>query len=239
MPNRVSTLFLANHPPALYLTIPLKIQVFNLTSPGQGVISQKHSNFQIRNFISETSKMFSQKPGDVQKPLLKLLHFCLGPKFFFSLAFLLQYYLSSVPTMELSERLVQVKSTAKEEELPEYTPDDIIFLFGDVIRPVRLILNYNDPTEYHVLCPPVAPMSDILKLTENPSWVGTHMKLGLHKPQTSILRNANKLLQDKALEEGEEYEYIPIKPLNPTGSGVHSTPKKEEILLLQMPWQIS
>ena len=40
---------------------------------------------------------------------------------------------------------------------------------------------------------------------ENPSWVGTHMKLGLHKPQTSILQNVSKLLQDKALEEGEEY----------------------------------
>ena len=47
--------------------------------------------------------------------------------------------------MELSERLVQVKSTAKEEDLPEYTPDDIVFLFGDVIRPVGLILNHNDP----------------------------------------------------------------------------------------------
>ena len=53
---------------------------------------------------------------------------------------------------------------------------------------------------------PAAPMSNIYKLSENPSWVGTHMKLGLHKPQTSILQIANKLLQDKALEEGEEYE---------------------------------
>ena len=130
--------------------------------------------------------------------------------------------------MELSERLVQVKSTAKEEELLEYTPDDIVFLFGDVIRPVGLILNHNDPIECHVLFPPAAPMSDIFKLTENPSWVGTHMKLGLHKPQSGILQIVNKLLQDKALEEGEEYEYIPIKPLDPTGSGIHSTPKKGE-----------
>ena len=69
--------------------------------------------------------------------------------------------------MELSERLVQVKSTAKEEELPEYTPDDIVFLFRYVIRPVGLILNHNDPTECHVLFPSAAPMSDIFKLTEN------------------------------------------------------------------------
>ena len=126
--------------------------------------------------------------------------------------------------MELSERLMHVKCTAKEEELPEYTPDDIVFVFVDVIRPVGLILNHNDPTEYHVLFPPAAPMSDIFNLMENPSWVGTHMKLGLHIPQSSILQIVNKLLQDKALEEGEEYEYIPIKLLETRGSRTHSTP---------------
>ena len=89
---------------------------------------------------------------------------------FFSLTFLLQYYLSSVSTMELSERLVQVKSTAKEEDLPEYTPDDIVFLFGDVIRPVGLILNHNDPTECHVLFPPAAPMQDIFNLRTDLGW---------------------------------------------------------------------
>ena len=123
---------------------------------------------------------------------------------------------------------MQVKSTAKEEELPDYTPHDIMFLFGHVIRPVGLILNHNDPTECHVLFLPAAPMSDIFTSTENPSWVGTDMKLGLYKPQSGILQTVNKLLQDKALEVGEEYEYIPIKPLDPKGSGVHSTPKKGE-----------
>ena len=125
--------------------------------------------------------------------------------------------------MELIERLVQVKSTSKEEDLPEYTPDDIVFLFGDVIRPVGLILNHNDTTECHVLFFPAAPMADIFNLIENPSWVGTHMKLGLYKPQASIFQIVSKLLQDKALEEGEEYEYIFIKPMDPTGSGTHST----------------
>ena len=71
-------------------------------------------------------------------------------------------------------------------------------------------------------------MSDIFKLTENPSLVGTHMRLGLPKPQTGILQIVNKFLQDKAPEEGEEYEYIPIKSLDPTGSGVNSTPEKGE-----------
>ena len=140
--------------------------------------------------------------------------------------------------MELSEKLVQVKSTAKEEELPEYTPDDIVFLSGDVIRPLGLILNHNGPTECHVLFPPAAPMQDIFNLIENPSWVGTHMKLGLHKPQASIFQIVSKLLQDKALEKGGEYEYIPIKPLDLRGSGTYSTPKKGKILLLLMSWQI-
>ena len=138
--------------------------------------------------------------------------------------------------MELSERLVQVKSTAKEEDLPQYTPDDTVFLSGDVIRPVGLILNHNYPTECHVLFPPAAPMLDIFNLIENPSWMGTHMKLGLHKPQASIFQIGSKLLQDKALEEGEEYEYIPFKSWDPRGSGTHSTPKKGKILLLLMPW---
>ena len=40
-----------------------------------------------------------------------------------------------------------------------------------------------------------------------------------------------KLLANKALEEGEEYEYIPIEPLDPRGAGgagKHSTPKRGE-----------
>ena len=72
--------------------------------------------------------------------------------------------------MELCERLVQVKSSAKlEEEVPSYSPDDIVFLFGDVVRPVGLILNHSDPTECNVLLPPAAPMQDILNLVETPS----------------------------------------------------------------------
>ena len=68
----------------------------------------------------------------------------------------------------------------------------------------------------------------LFNLIENPSWVGTHMKLGLHRPQASLFQILNKLLQDKAPEKGEEYEYTPIKPLDPRGSGMHSTPKKGE-----------
>ena len=93
--------------------------------------------------------------------------------------------------MQLSERLVQVKSTAKEvEDLPEYSPGDIVFLFRHVIRPVGLILNHNDPTECYVLFPPAAPMQDIFNLSETPSWVGAHMQLGLCRPQASVFPNS-------------------------------------------------
>ena len=37
-----------------------------------------------------------------------------------------------------------------------------------------------------------------------------------------------KLLEDKALEEGEEYEYIPMQELEVKGSAHFSTPKKGE-----------
>ena len=39
-----------------------------------------------------------------------------------------------------------------------------------------------------------------------------------------------RLLEDKALEEGEEFEFIPMEPLEPKGAGgpdTHSTPKKK------------
>ena len=72
-------------------------------------------------------------------------------------------------TMELSERLIQIKSTAKhEKEFPSFTQDDIVFLFGDVARPLGLILNNNDPLECYVLFPSATPMQEIVKLTENP-----------------------------------------------------------------------
>ena len=60
-----------------------------------------------------------------------------------------------------------------------------MFLFWDVTRPLGLILNNNDPLECYVLFPPATPMQEIVKLAENPSWAGTSMQLGLHKPSSS------------------------------------------------------
>ena len=129
-------------------------------------------------------------------------------------------------TMELGDRLVHVRSTVKHEK-PEkdlFTQDDIVFIFSDIVRPVGLILNNDDPLECFVLFPPATPMQDIIDLSENPKWIGASMQLGIYKPKSAMLTIVNNLLQDKELEEGEDYEYIPIPPLDPED---HSTPKKK------------
>ena len=66
--------------------------------------------------------------------------------------------------MDLSKRLVLVKSSAKEEEYPAYTAKDVIFLFEDIIYPEGLILNHSDPSECYVLFPHTAPMEEIYGL---------------------------------------------------------------------------
>ena len=66
-----------------------------------------------------------------------------------------------------------MRSTAKyEKDYPSFTQDDIVFLFEDVVRPVRLVLNNSDPLECFVIFPSAAPMKDIIDLPEQPSWVG-------------------------------------------------------------------
>ena len=71
--------------------------------------------------------------------------------------------------MEIIDRLVQIKCSAKGEDFLTYTPSDIAFLLGNVIRPVGLILNHDDPSECFVLFPSAAHMQDIYSLSESPS----------------------------------------------------------------------
>ena len=90
-----------------------------------------------------------------------------------------------------------------------------------------LVLNNSDPLECFVIFPSTAHIQDVIDLPEQPSWVGASMQLGLHKPKSGMLTVVSKLLQGKDLEEGEEYEYIPIHPLDPEVPEDHSTPKKK------------
>ena len=61
-------------------------------------------------------------------------------------------------------------------------------------------------------------MSEIYGLNEEPSWVGTPMSLPVTQPHASIYNIVNKLLENKTLEEGEEYEFIPIEPEEKKGT---------------------
>ena len=63
--------------------------------------------------------------------------------------------------MDLSGRLVLLKSSAKEEDYPTFTPEDVI-------------LNLSDPSECYVLFPSSAQMEDIFNLNLL-GWGGSHV----------------------------------------------------------------
>ena len=105
-----------------------------------------------------------------------------------------------------------------------FSPDDIGLLFSDIATPVGLILKHNDPRECFVIFSDPEYVPEILQLIDTPQWVGTHMNLTLDRPRGEIIPIIAKLLEDKALEDGEEYEYILI--MEAEGSPKFSTPKK-------------
>ena len=120
--------------------------------------------------------------------------------------------------MDLSKRLVLVKSSAKEEEYPSFTPDDVIFLFGVITHPEGLILNHSNPSQCCVLFAKAACMGEIYGINKEPSWVGAPMLLSVRQPPASIYNIVNKLLENKTLEEGEAYKLIPIEPEEKKGA---------------------
>ena len=81
--------------------------------------------------------------------------------------------------MDLSKRLVLLKSSAKEEDYPAFTPEDVIFLFlfEEITHPEDVILNHSDPSECYVLFTSPIPMDEIYNLNKDPSWVGAPMLL--------------------------------------------------------------
>ena len=74
--------------------------------------------------------------------------------------------------MDLSGRLVLLKYSAKEEDFPAYTPEDVIFLFDEITCPEGVILSLSDPSECYVPFPSTAPMEEIFNLNKESSWVG-------------------------------------------------------------------
>ena len=138
--------------------------------------------------------------------------------------------------MELSNRVVQVRSTLKPEEFPSFCLDDIILLFGDIAKPVGLVLNHNNPGECFVIFPNSESVPGILKLADTPKWVGTHVNLTVDRPGVEIIPIIAKPLEDKALEEGEEYKFIPIEEFEAKGSAHFLSQRRGRSLLLPC-WQ--
>ena len=130
--------------------------------------------------------------------------------------------------MDLGKRIVLLKASVKEGEYPTFTPEDMIFLFGEVTLPGSVILNHSDPTECYVLFPPLVQLEEIYNLNKDPSWVGGSMSLTIRQPSSSALNIVTKLVENKPLEEGEKYEILLIKPEGRGGAEnpqPHSTPK--------------
>ena len=115
--------------------------------------------------------------------------------------------------MDLSNRVVQVRSALKcdVKEYPSFSPNDIGLLFGDLATPMGLILSHKNSREFFVIFPDSECVPDILKLVDTHQWVGTHMNLTLDRPKMEVIPIIDVFLEDKTLEEGEEYEYIPIE----------------------------
>ena len=130
--------------------------------------------------------------------------------------------------MDFSKRLVKIKSSTKEKDYPTFTTEDILFLFGDITHPEGFVLNHSDPSECFVLFATTAPISKIYNLNKDSSWVGASMLLSVRQPHACMYTIVSKLLENKTLEEGEVFEFIPIELEEPRGAeGSHSTPKRK------------
>ena len=92
-------------------------------------------------------------------------------------------------------------------------------------------MNHSDQSECFVLFAQTTPMSEIYGLNKEPSWVGAPILLSVRQLCASIYNIVNKLLENKPLEEGEEYEFIPIEPEEKKGAeGPQPTPLPKRML---------
>ena len=70
---------------------------------------------------------------------------------------------------------------------------------------------------------------EILKLLEDPQWVGRHMHLTLERPRKEILPILAKLLGGQPLDKGEDFDYFPVEhELEGAEGPPMSTPRKGE-----------
>ena len=90
-------------------------------------------------------------------------------------------------------------------------------------------MNKGDPKECYVVFAEPGYIPEILKLLEDPTWVGTHMHLTLERPRKEILPIVAKLLGSQPLDKGEDFEYFPVENEVEGAEGPPtSTPRKGE-----------
>ena len=120
--------------------------------------------------------------------------------------------MAAIDLSNLSNRVIVVQSTIppEDEEYASYNADDICLLFGDIATPIGLVLNKGDLRECIVIFPESGYMPEILKLLDDPQWVGRHMHLTLQRPKKETLPIVAKPLGGLPLEKGEEFEFFPI-----------------------------
>ena len=131
----------------------------------------------------------------------------------------------------LSNRVIVVQSTIppEDEEYSSYHADDICLLFGDIATPIGYVLNRGDPRECNVIFSESGYIPEILRLLDDPQWVGKHMHLTLQRPKKETLPIVAKLSGGQPLEKGEEYEFFPVEQdLEGAEGPPTSTPRKGE-----------
>ena len=64
----------------------------------------------------------------------------------------------------------------------------------------------------------------MLKLVCTTEGIGTHIVIDLRRPRVESLLLIGKLLEDNALKEGEDYDYITTEKIETLP---HSTPRRE------------
>ena len=104
---------------------------------------------------------------------------------------------------DLSNKVIVVQSTIppEDEEYPSYHTDDICLLFGDIATPIGFVLNKSDPRECIVIFSESGYIPEMLKLIDDPQWVGKHMHLTLHRPKKETLPTVAKLLGGSAFRK--------------------------------------
>ena len=110
-----------------------------------------------------------------------------------------------------------------------------VFLFGDIATPIGYVLNKGDPRECNVIFSESGYIPEVLKLLDDPQWVGKHLHLTLHRPKKETLPIIAKLLGGQPLEKGEEYEFFPVEQDFEGAEGPpNSTPKRGDPLIPEL-----